>query len=342
MNGSFDVDNSSGTLSMSVNGNGILDAANELGVLARLLNYPEPFRSDIRTTQISRAVALAAWQANLIQLDADIGTLASVLNSIAPGLNQVLVGFITLGDGSFTITSAPTTEEPDLPIIVSGHGSFGLVAALFATLNFMLAQELGTGFANPNLRLEDYVTLPELLANQDADGDGFSNQQEYDYFATEDCPVIYGKATKENSPDIAYATAALNYRICPTCENYCAECTPPHSGFYAVGDDACLKVPGMFSTETPFDWSKENSGPLFGDRYEGVDCQTLRIFNLTESDSGVYVCTYGTTASTYSLSITVSTSLPLYSVKTIAGVVVLLLLGAGFIFRYARFVPEET
>lgn len=309
LNGTFNVDSSGGALSMTVTGNGILDAANELGLLACILNHPEPFRSGIRSTVLSREQALAAWQVNLAQLNADIGPLASLVSTLVPGLRQVLAGYITLGDGTFTLTSAPTPEEPDAPILVEGSGSFGLVAALFATLNNMIAQELGSGFANPHLKIEDYVTLPMLLAEGDADGDVFTNREEYMFFTPGTCTST-GKIHKGNDSATAYPVAALNYRICPDCETYCGDCSTPHGGLYAVGQDACLRVPGSFPPGTPFDWAKQGAGPLFGQRYEGVDCQTLRIFNLVEGDSGIYICTYGLHAGTFSIAITVGEQLP--------------------------------
>ena len=187
LNGTFNVDNSGGALAIEVTGNGILDAANELGVLAHLMNHPDPFLSGIRTTVVNCEDVVAAWQANLLQLDRDIGPLASLVAAVVPGLKEVLAGFITLGDGELTVTSAPTPENPTAPIIASGSGSFGLVAAMFATLDTMLEQELGSGFANPNISLQDYVTLAAFLPGSDADGDGYTNREEYDYFTPNTC-----------------------------------------------------------------------------------------------------------------------------------------------------------
>ncbi len=311
LNGAFYVDTSGG-MSITVTGNGMLDAANELGLLAHLLNHPYPFRSGIRSTVISRDQAMTAWLANLAQLNKDIGALASMLSSVVPGLQKMLAGFITLGDGEFTVTSAPTPEDPDAPIIASGSGSFGLVAALFTTLNTMIAEEFGSGFANPNLNKEDYVTLAAFLPDSDADGDGYSTRDEYEYFTQDTCAIGDIKRHKGNDMATGYVAAALNYRICPDCELYCSDCTNPHGGFYEAGEDACLRVPGTFSEGIPFDWAKAGSGPLFGERYEGVDCHNLRIFNLTEADSGTYVCTYGNDADTYSVAIMVGESLPVF------------------------------
>lgn len=334
LNGTFSVDTSGGIVSLTVEGNGMPDAANELGLFARLLNCPEPFPAGIRSTMVSRDEALAVWQANLAQLNADIGVLASVVSTAAPGFQKVLAGFLTLGDGEFTITSAPTPADPNAPIIASGSGSFGLVAALFTTLNTMIAEELGSGFANPYLNKDDYRNLPVFLPNSDADGDGFSNGDEYAYFTPDTCDI---KRHKGNDTDTGYVAAALNYRICPDCESYCADCTDPHGGYYEAGQDAGLRVPGDFPAETPFDWAKEGGGPLFGDRYEGVDCQNLCIYTLAESDSGIYVCTYGTGADTYRTAVTVVESLPVFpGVWQMWLLVAILGCMAGYILRLSR------
>lgn len=312
LNGTFNVDNSGGTLTIEVTGNGILDAANELGLLAHLMNHPDPFLSGIRTTVLNREDVVAAWQANLAQLDQDIGPLAALVATVVPGLKEVLAGFITLGDGEFTVTSAPTPENPTAPIIASGSGSFGLVAAMFATLDTMLEQELGSGFANPNISLQDYVTLSAFLPGSDADGDGYTNREEYDYFTPNTCSGGALRGHKGNTPETGYTQAALNYRICPDCESACYDCANPRGGLYAVGQDACLRVPGSFAPGTPFDWSKEGAGPLFGARYGGLDCQSLTIVNLMESDSGTYICTYGGDEQVYRVSIIVGETLPLF------------------------------
>ncbi len=331
----------SGVLSIEVEGNGILDAANELGLLSCILNNPSKFPPvKGRSAVLDHATVYAAWLANRKQLLADIGSaLTMALNAAAPGFTNMLAGYITLGDGDFVITLLPTESEPDLPIIVSGTGSFGLVAALFATLDGMIRDCLGSGFANPYISIEDYVTLPELLPGGDADGDGYSNAQEYAWFTPNICVIVDkgGKRSDEkgNDPAIAYVQAALDYRICPSCLSECPECRPT-SGFYEVGAQACLRVPGDFPPNTHFDWAKEGVGPLFGSRYEGLDCQTLLIHNLALSDSGTYLCSYGPEKGLYSVTIVVAGQLPLNG-KALLGAILLtalLLLTCGL--RRAR------
>jgi len=215
LNGAFDVNTSGGTLKIDVKGNGIPDAANELGLLARLLNHPGDFPCGIKSPALNHGNALAAWKANVEQLDRDIGPAAALVDAVVPGLKPILTGYLTLGDGTFTVKSAPTQEAPDAPVVASGHGSFGLVAAMFATLNTMLAREIGSGFTNPGLRREDYHTLPALLPEGDVDGDGFSNRDEYEQFASGSCKAGPDGENQSDTPTITYLEAALDAGIRP-------------------------------------------------------------------------------------------------------------------------------
>ncbi|OQC07808.1 MAG: hypothetical protein BWX80_00838 [Candidatus Hydrogenedentes bacterium ADurb.Bin101] len=215
LNGTFDVNTSGGKLKIEIKGNGVPDAANELGLLARFLNGPESVSLAAGSAVPDHETALAAWRTNLAQLDRDIGPAAALVEAVVPGLKPVLAGFLTLGDGKFTVTSAPSPETPDAPVIASGNGSFGLVAALFATLNTMLAREIGSGFANPGLQCEDYVTLAAFLPEGDADGDGFSNREEYKHATPAICAPQTGTRDEDAAPPLTYSEAALDSRIKP-------------------------------------------------------------------------------------------------------------------------------
>ncbi len=215
LNGTFNVNTSGGALKMEIKGNGMPDAANELGLLARFLNDPASVSLAAGSAVPEHAEALAAWKANLAQLDQDIGPAAALVEAVAPGLKPILAGFLTLGDGEFTVASAPTPEAPDAPVIATGRGSFGLVAALFATLNTMLSREIGGGFSNPDLRREDYVTLAAFLPEGDADGDGFSNRKEYKHTAPTVCAPQTGTRDEDAAPPPTYSEAALDSRIKP-------------------------------------------------------------------------------------------------------------------------------
>lgn len=219
LNGSFEVDTSGGVLKIDVKGNGMPDAANELGLLAQFLNHPESVSIASGSAIADHGAVLAAWTANLAQLDRDIGAAAALVEAVVPGLKPILAGFLTLGDGIFTVTSAPTQENPEVPVIASGNGSYGLVAALFATLDTLLAREIGSGFANPYLRREDYEILSAFRPEGDADGDGFTNREEYTYGKPSICAPGFGKPDKGATSAIDYVEAALDPRLRPDKSN---------------------------------------------------------------------------------------------------------------------------
>ncbi len=195
INGTFNVD-LEGPIIIEVNGNGILDAANELGLLAFILGDPS-FNNGV----LSHEQVRYAWEQNTEQLiNKNIGApLNSILPLLAAGLSEILVGMITLGDGDLMSVSGQSA---------SGNGSFGIVAGLFALVADYVGA-LGFGeFNAPTLIKADFVTLENLTLNGDADGDGYTNSEEYTYFTPVACEE------KSESP-IDYVTAALNPTIYP-------------------------------------------------------------------------------------------------------------------------------
>ena len=312
INGPFHVDISDDqNYVIDVSGNGMLDAGSELGPLARILADPSFDNGVLTHTQVH-----AAWQHNWDQLlYGNIGpTLAPVLPPFVPGLMEILVGYISLGDGGLTETGY---------LSVTGEGSFGFVAGLLALLDDALEDYFGSGFADPVLDKADFIILGTLSAVGDADGDGYSNLEEYVYFTPVVCPE-YAKS----DPGIDYVTAALNARICPDCP-VCPECTATTRTFFEVGEDACLSVPGDVPAEGTFAWSKVGEGALAEGRYLGVACKTLLILNLQESDSGTYVCQYEGVKETYVVGITVAKEVPATDQVGLAVLLGLLSVSAG-------------
>ncbi len=293
LNGPFTVDlTNPANYIVAVQGNQMLDGANELGLLAHILLDP-----DFNNGVLTHAQVQAAWQHNLDRLrDWNIGTaLAPALVPMAPGLLEMLTGYVTLGDGD--LSSAEYRK-------VSGTGSFGFVAGLFSLLNDALIGQLGSGFAHPLLTKEDFVLLPELSADGDADGDGFTNRQEYAYFTPRSC-VLPGKS----AASVDYVVAALNPGLCPGCAE-CPTCTATTESLFAVGGNACMAVPGTLPAATAFSWSKDGVGPLAEGRFAGSHCQRLSIVNLQLEDSGTYRCTYGNAKGDYAVTITVAPKVP--------------------------------
>ncbi len=184
INGSFYIDTTdSDNMIINVEGNGILDAANEFGLLQAILEDGTFNNGVLNYDQV-----WAAWEQNVTQFRADIGPAIAILDAIIPGIAPILEAYVTLGDGDYTIFSAPTPENPDVPVVVQGTGSFGFVACLMAVLNAFVQDYLGFGFTDPTLDKENYSLLTDLLPGSDADGDGSSNYCEYYYFTPALCP----------------------------------------------------------------------------------------------------------------------------------------------------------
>ncbi|MCX8066045.1 MAG: DUF4397 domain-containing protein [Candidatus Hydrogenedentes bacterium] len=303
-------------------GNGIKDIANEFGLLQRILN-DENFDNGVLTHND----VYNAWIHNLQQFQTDMGpTLSALLPGLIPGLQEIFLAFLTLGDGDYTIYSAPVENQfegymnggrcsnPPVPTIAKGlarvtqtvesnaitgltfkvsfnitdathvrvlntstsstwwevavpqgqqsivysptpeelaqvdttklfpdsywdnfllivksvtypdgeicvrlgdldpagieaegYGSFGIIAGLIALLDDQLRkatqEQFGTemGFDNPFLRKEDYVGLPLLLPDADADGDGASNRCEYEWFEKNYCRELIYKCVGTNA-----------------------------------------------------------------------------------------------------------------------------------------------
>ncbi len=85
-----------------------------------------------------------------------------------------------------------------------GNGSFGIIAGLIALLDDQLRkatrEQFGTeiGFDNPYLKKEDYIGLPQLLPDADADGDGATNMCEYENYDKNYCRELVAKCVGNN------------------------------------------------------------------------------------------------------------------------------------------------
>ncbi len=166
-NGTFFFEPADADLVLNVTGNGILDPANELGLLRRILAEPA-FNNGVLRHEDVRAV----WEMNRETYREDyLGDLAAaVLDAFYPGLVDLTVGYITLGDGSTMQVGQSATV---------GTGSFGLAAGITAVFGRFAEEELGIRFDNARLNPNDFFDLPPLGPEGDADGDGFSNADEY-------------------------------------------------------------------------------------------------------------------------------------------------------------------
>ena len=91
----------------NLSGNGILDIANEFGLMQRILNDAS-FNNGVLTHE----QVYNAWIHNLQQFQTDMGpTLSAILPGLIPGLQEIFLAYLTLGDGNYTIYSQPTPNE---------------------------------------------------------------------------------------------------------------------------------------------------------------------------------------------------------------------------------------
>jgi hypothetical protein len=273
-NGDIDVAN------LLILGNGLLDSR-EFALIEACVNDPALDFTDIGG--VSHSIAVQAWENNYTRMRADLGGDGSLGDILLPGLDTVLAGYMTLGDPKSSL----------LPVL--------LLAALSAVDDFP------TGVSIPIVA--QYVLLPQYFGlNGDADGDGYTNKQEYAWFG----------------PDkTAYVAAALDPRVLPA-----PDCPSPGGGLYEVGDNLCIAVPDPVAAESNFQWSKDGVPLVNDDRIFGATRRQLNIANMMLEDSGLYQCTYddgSKVPAEYTVYVEIAEQVPLLGGLAIVG----LLLGIG-------------
>ncbi|HOD96606.1 MAG TPA: immunoglobulin domain-containing protein [Candidatus Hydrogenedentes bacterium] len=244
INGPVDLD-----ADIPVTPNGVLDSY-ELAIIAAILNdVNHPLNADVTASfqgyfyEIKNLVMEALFLANL-KGDKDLrGTLFGLAPYLGGSLVSVLAGFAVMGD--------PDTDS-----------------ALDALLG-LLAQ---IGLEPPENGIASLGTpVPALGPLGDADGDGFTNKQEYNYFVN----------ILEYSPE-EFAAAALDPNAVPD--------TPPvpevtiggPTGRIAVGDTVTLSANVSVGSVTDYAWKK--NGVILDDEVGAA----LVLANVQLDDSGVY------------------------------------------------------
>jgi len=92
-----------------IEGNGILDIANEFGLI-QVIGNDESFNNGV----ITHDEVYNAWTHNFTQFQTDMGSLlSSVLPGMIPGLQEIFLAYLTLGDGDYTIFSKPVPNQFD-------------------------------------------------------------------------------------------------------------------------------------------------------------------------------------------------------------------------------------
>ncbi|HNR34545.1 MAG TPA: hypothetical protein PKO36_05160 [Candidatus Hydrogenedentes bacterium] len=229
----------------SIIGNNMLDSA-ELALVYECLRD--------NTIDLSGTGGIAHWQVvhayahNHTQILADLGGPdGRVLRSV-PGMDIMMAGFMTLGDSGSTL----------IPVL--------LITAVSAFIQF-------PGVSTPDILNYERSLAQYLGPGGDADGDGFTNRQEYEQFFT--------SGGRE-----AYVRAALNPFITPP------SCANTQGGTFDEGQAFCLGVPGQFDIAGGFQWFHNGEPIADNGRITGSRTRDLHIHALKASDAGEYECVY--------------------------------------------------
>ncbi|MCX8066007.1 MAG: hypothetical protein N3G21_12700 [Candidatus Hydrogenedentes bacterium] len=260
-----------------ISGNGMLDAL-EFALITEC--YKNPNIDFTSRGGVSHQIAVNAFNHNMQRMIYDCGGENGIVYTIFYGLPQMLAGYMTLGNQESTM----------IPTAIS-----------------VAAQAIDPSF---NIRVNIiiplyYQSLPQYFGpNGDADGDGWSNKQEYLYF------VKNGTSYEEKKS--AYISSALNPDVYPGYD--CEECTTTNTrgGIFEVGTDICLRVPDPVAQNSMFKWSK--MGEDLEARGLTTHCRSLWIHNAQIEDSGIYRCEYDDgqkTSAIYTVRVTVVEELPI-------------------------------
>ncbi len=197
---------------------------------------------------VTHAVAAAAWQHNITRMLSDLGGAGGRIPRAVPGLDTLLAGYMTLGNAQSTMV--PLLLMTAINVVISLPPEVVIPAS------------------------QNYTPLGAYFGpDGDADGDGATNRQEYDYFMP-----LGGR-------DL-YIAAALD----PTMKPGDQSVTHSTGGAYDQGAVFPLGIPGTLDLAGGFQWRRDgqplqNTNTVFGTRW----CE-LHITSLGKDDGGVYDC----------------------------------------------------
>ncbi|HNR34018.1 MAG TPA: hypothetical protein PKO36_02480 [Candidatus Hydrogenedentes bacterium] len=253
-------------LQYSMSGNGWSDCRLDLLLIEEALrNTALDIPAHDTYAGLSHAKVLAALNANAAQMASDLG---SLFGSLPDGWPQILLGHMIAGYGDAVFSDMQ--GSPPEPNFVDATGSAGFVRLFMFILNGTIAD------------LSNYTRMPEFFDKMgDADGDGFSNECEYQYVGE-----LFPPELKHEK----YAEYALNPAKHPPAGQDChcilsftfLECPVR----YQVGETLELSVDvecaaGVVS----YEWAKD------GVKIQDATNRTYTRTNLSVGDSGSYTCT---------------------------------------------------
>lgn len=233
---------------ISIPGNGILDLW-EFMVIDAVLKRPDLDLS--ATGGLTYQDVRTAWDLNIDSVQAALGGKGGLADIILPGLDTVLAAFYTLGDkDSSTLVGILVGQLGDVDEFPTNMDPEALTPYDASNTVQFLSRFLGLG--------------------GDADGDGWRNVQEYQYFFRDGLE--------------AYVNAVLDPNIQPN----------NGKGKYNIGDFVRIALMDRPYFKSTFQWY-HNGVPIESNkdgRIIGADTFALDITSLQPEDSGSYTCTY--------------------------------------------------
>ncbi len=265
-----------------ISGNGMLDSLEFALITECYNNIAIDFTAN---GGVSHQIAVDAFNHNMQRMIYDCGGEGSIVNTIFYGLPQMLAGYMTLGNPESTMI--PTVISIAAQAI---DPSFNIHVNIIIPLNYQL--------------------LPQYFSpDGDADGDGWTNKQEYEYFVRSNMSYEEKKQT--------YINSALNPDVYPGSD--CEDCqtSSTFGGIFEVGSNICLRVPDPVATNSTYRWTKQNGN--LEERGLITRCRSLWIPNAQVEDSGIYICEYNDgqkATTTYTFHVMVTEELPVSTFGT--------------------------
>jgi hypothetical protein len=217
--------------------NGLLDGQYELGVVAELLNHPEKYTGLASGTLPGQVKAGVDVNALKTAFDANYNAMYTPLAPllpILPTLVQSLTGVTLTADQGAAIEAL----FPQVLKVLAGYSVLGDSDSLNVVL--FLTQALGKYINGMPTTAAAFQTLNGILGpDGDADGDGVTNRQEYDAFASQGA-AKYVQAALAPGVNPDHPTGLLDF--CAIMDGAVATATSPTFApiLALLGDQASL------------------------------------------------------------------------------------------------------
>ncbi|MBI1321168.1 MAG: hypothetical protein GC168_19760 [Candidatus Hydrogenedens sp.] len=202
----FEVEITESGYSATYHGGGIPDVYGEYALLAEAINHPGRVEA---TAEFTGASAFAAYEANLAYLKSQVfGPDGAAILLLIPQTARQLAVMATLGGGEISVSEEGRTY--------TGTGHYGAMLLKLALLAPLFDDEFGAPLLNAQPDASAFISIPALRAESDADGDGYSNLDEFLYFSSVSCDDAFG------NPDAVseelFVRAALSTSLTPESE----------------------------------------------------------------------------------------------------------------------------